>query len=69
MKTWYQDDDHLNLATFNQLWRETYPHVKIRAFALVTGKCDMCATFSELRKTVRLGAQRELLSNLTAYHR
>lgn len=69
MVLWYKDEDYLSLSHFNTMWRECYPHVKIRAFKLVTGKCDMCATFCELRKTPLQPAQRELLNNLTAYHK
>jgi hypothetical protein len=37
------------LRYFYKLWVDLFPHVKIRQYKGVTGKCDCCSTLSYLR--------------------
>lgn len=46
-----------------------FEHVKIREFKAVCGKCQCCATLSNLRKTFKSQQQREYVTSLHAYHR
>jgi hypothetical protein len=40
----------LTVQTFGELWKNCFPHVKIREFKAVCGKCDTCAHLSSLRR-------------------
>ena len=45
----YRDDTYLSYQRFVKLWDQLFPHVKIRAYKQVSGKCDTCTRLSALR--------------------
>jgi hypothetical protein len=63
------DDIGLSYSAFVRLWNDHYPHVKIRQFKAVCGKCKTCAILSDLRKKARTAAHRQYVSDLHALHR
>lgn len=59
----------LQPSQFFNLWRSCFPHVTIREFKAVTGKCTTCATLSHLRRTVRDNNSRTRITLLHMLHR
>jgi hypothetical protein len=59
----------LDLNSFGTLWRECFPHVKIREYKAVTGKCDTCAKLSKARRQTRCKKTREYVTALFSLHR
>lgn len=54
---------------FTQLWKECYPHVKVREYKNVTGKCGTCAALSAAKRRKLDRATRKYLNELTSLHR
>jgi hypothetical protein len=52
-----------------ELWDLVFPHVKIRVYKAVTGKCTICAVLSDLRKKHHSTVMRKLVTTLHAFHR
>ena len=63
------EDNALCYSKFLDLWDTVFPHVKIRVYKDVTGKCTVCAVLSDLRKKFHSRAMRRLVTTLHAFHR
>jgi hypothetical protein len=77
--------ERVNIEAFRVVWTDCFPNVRIREFKAVTGKlecvylhtaiynltgkCEMCAILSHLRRSFRSSALRETVTRLHAYHR
>lgn len=61
--------DSISYQSFISLWDKCFPHVKIRKFKAVTGKCKCCAHLSMMRKQATSSEMRELISELHGLHR
>jgi len=59
----------LNTTNFTKIWRNLFPHVKIREFKAVTGKCSTCAKLSDARKLYKDREQRVYLTEMHFLHR
>ena len=64
-----QDLNSLGRTQFAKLWQTCFPHVSIREYKAVTGKCDTCAKLSSLRRELRDTKGRQLLTELHMLHR
>jgi hypothetical protein len=65
----YKDDTYLTYDRFIKLWGDVFPHVKIRVYKQVSGKCDTCTKLSALRIEMHSHLQRAIISELFAHHR
>ena len=71
----YKDDmlskksSAVKLATFCQFWIKFFPYVKIREYKAVTGKCETCTVFTDLRRKYKDAERREEIVRLFAFHR
>lgn len=54
---------------FTQLWSECFPHVKIRSYKQVSGKCYTCVLLSYLRSKFKDPRRRSLVNELHAHHK
>jgi hypothetical protein len=52
-----------------KLWKQCFPHVKIREYKAVTGKCSTCAALSVAKRKKLDIATRKYLNELTSLHR
>ncbi len=52
-----------------KLWTTCFPHVKVREYKAVSGKCDVCAALTNVRRQKLDVASQEYLVNLFALHR
>ena len=59
----------LKKTAFCVLWKNGFPHVKIREYKAVTGKCTHCAILSFLRSTTKNSLWCEEISDLHVLHR
>ncbi|MFN9910556.1 MAG: hypothetical protein ACK56F_31340, partial [bacterium] len=48
------DDLKGSLIQFGQMWLDLFPHVKVRQFKAVTGKCYTCAMPSDARSQYKV---------------
>lgn len=62
-------EERLDPSNFRDLWKTCFPHVKIKEFKNVTGKCDTCAALTAARKKYRDKASREMVQYFHAMHR
>ena len=46
----------ISLSEFGKMWSDLFPHVKIRQFKAVTGKCYTCAMLSDTRRLYKVQA-------------
>lgn len=61
--------ESVSRSTFYEVWTEQCSNIKIREFKNVTGKCQVCAMFSEMRrKSNSLNARAELTATYS-FHR
>jgi hypothetical protein len=44
----------ISLIQFGQMWLDLFPHVKVRQFEAVTGKCYTCAMLSDARSQYKI---------------
>ena len=44
----------IGLSEFGKMWMDLFPHVKIRQFKAVTGKCYTCAMLSDARRLYKV---------------
>jgi hypothetical protein len=44
----------VGLKQFGKMWEDLFPHVKIRQFKAVTGKCYTCAMLSDARRLYKV---------------
>ena len=64
------EHNKLGYSRFCDLWDRLFPFVKIRKFKLVSGKCELCATLSELRVKLCYKSQlKRIVHNLVLMHR
>jgi hypothetical protein len=61
--------DTLECCTFQDLWRQCFPHVKVREYKAVTGKCQTCTSLSAAKRQKLDMATRRYLNELTSLHR
>lgn len=54
---------------FYRLWNEQFPHVKIREYKAVTGKCQFCAILSNLRAESKNRSYRKEITRLHSLHK
>jgi hypothetical protein len=59
----------LDPTAFATLWRTSFPHVKIRQYKAVSGKCATCAKLSKVRKESKCKKVREYVTYLFSLHR
>jgi hypothetical protein len=59
----------LEYQAFLRMWASCFPHVKIREFKAVSGKCTTCCLLSEARRKQMSLAGRRYLTELHALHR
>ncbi len=62
-------EEVLAYTTFLNLWVTCFPHVRIREFKAVTGKCKTCAVLSEARRKQLSYAGCRYLTELHSLHR
>ena len=60
---------HLGYTQWRNIWTELFPHVKMREYKQVTGKCQCCAILSRLRGFYSHPKLKELVSELHELHR
>ena len=60
---------YLSDTDFGQMWINCFPHVKIREFKAVSGKCETCMKLSKLRRTFHDARHREYVTMMHAFHR
>ena len=63
------EKEALSYQNFCKLWHEAFPHVAIRVFKAVCGKCTSCAVLSDLRMRYHSTYVREFVTNFHALHR
>ena len=63
------DNKPLSLETFRKVWKDVYPHVRIRKYKSSCGHCNLCSLLSEKRRKFRDKRGREEVTNLFALHR
>lgn len=61
--------DFLSYNYFCRIWKEQFPHVKIREYKSVTGKCHFCAILTELRTKSQKREVRQKVCDLHCLHR
>ena len=61
--------DFVNFDTWRHIWKECFPHVKLRVYKQVTGKCMTCALLTGLRARFANTALKKLVTELHAMHR
>jgi hypothetical protein len=59
----------IGLSAFYSMWNNCFPHVRIREFKAVCGKCTTCSDLSNLRKSCRDSAGRAQITKLHYFHR
>ena len=59
----------LSLDVFRKVWKEVFPHVKIRKYKSSCGHCNLCSILSDKRRKFRDRKGREEVTNLFALHR
>ena len=65
----YNEFDYLSETVFYDLWSACFPHVKIRQYKAVSGKCFVCAALSGMRSAKQDARVREYVRELHAFHR
>jgi hypothetical protein len=59
----------LSYTSFLSMWKNCFPHVKIREYKAVSGKCKTCAILSEARRKHLSRDARRYLTQLHSFHR
>jgi hypothetical protein len=59
----------VSLDVFRKIWKEVFPHVRIRKYKSSCGHCNLCSILSEKRRKFRDKKGREEITNLFALHR
>lgn len=59
----------ISLSTFCKLWATSFPHVKIRKYKAVSGKCAICAVLSDLNQCCTAPKMRAEIQDLRTLHR
>jgi hypothetical protein len=59
----------LQFSSFCEFWKLIFPTVRIREFKAVSGKCDVCAKLSELRKSAINKVGKQQITTLHSLHR
>ncbi len=63
------NEEFLSLRRFLELWEILFPHVKVRKYKAVSGKCNTCADLSKARANSGDGPRRQIITELHALHR
>ncbi len=63
------EEECLSIQRFRELWTLLFPHVKVRKFKAVCGKCTTCADLSKARANCGDGPRRQVITELHALHR
>ena len=63
------ETEAISYEEFCKIWDEAFPHVSIRVFKAVGGKCNTCAILSDLRSKWHSTFVREMVTDLHALHR
>lgn len=63
------DGGKVSYGSFLRLWKSQFPHVKVRKYKAVTGKCQHCAILTELRTSSKKATVRRRVTSLHALHR
>lgn len=61
--------DYIKYSHFLHIWKQCFPHVKVREYKAVTGKCRTCAALSLAKRQKLDMATRKYLNELTSLHR
>ena len=61
--------DCLDISGFCEVWQLCFPHVVIREYKAVTGKCSCCGELSVLRSSFRDSNRPLEVTRLHAFHR
>lgn len=56
-------------SRWREIWEQLFPHVKLRVYKQVTGKCDTCALLTGLRSKFKHPDLKKLVTELHALHR
>jgi hypothetical protein len=59
----------LGYTSFLEIWSKCFPHVKIREYKAVSGKCDVCAALTYSRRQKLDHATRKYVLDLFTLHR
>lgn len=59
----------LTYVAWGEIWTTLFPHVKVRQFKAVTGKCTHCAMLAHARSTFTLVNERAHLTECHFFHR
>lgn len=59
----------VGLDEFYRIWKDVFPHVKIRKYKSVNGKCNCCADLSQARRLECSSAVRGEYTALFGFHR
>lgn len=69
MEVNYKTCTPMSYDEFVRLWIAVFNHVKIRKFKAVTGKCNTCATLTDLRSKTRNSSIMKAIATYHALHR
>jgi hypothetical protein len=59
----------LGYSNFINVWKSCFSHVKIREYKAVSGKCEICAALTDMRRRKLDAASRRYVVELFALHR
>jgi hypothetical protein len=59
----------LSLDAFRDIWKNVFPHVRIRKYKSSCGHCNLCSILSEKRRKFRDKKGRQEITNLFSLHR
>ncbi len=59
----------MSYSNFLKLWAACFPHVKVREYKAVSGKCDVCAALNTIRRQKLDHATRGYIVRLFTMHR
>ncbi len=62
-------EETLQYGSFINMWTTCFPHVKIREYKAVSGKCQVCTMLSEARRKHLSLEARRYITQLHAFHR
>ena len=60
---------HVEYKQWKAIWDNLFPHVKVRVYKQVTGKCFTCADLSSLRSKFTHPDLKKIVTNLHEMHR
>lgn len=60
---------HVSAKVWKFIWDNLFPHVKIREYKQVGGKCETCALLSDLRSQFKNAKLKQMATDLHTLHR